>query len=234
MENLRFFHDLPEPPSVGRAYLEWHRDATGPLWAMADSNGWTFAAHFVWAETEFVVAELRVFPATDASDEPGWRQEDVDIPGRGLMANVVHDFPVGQLVRWATHRLTQPKSSNEDDVLEWADNLKWGGFSTAAVTSSPKRARRGRPPLDDLELAEVAFLYDAAIRSGEKAPIDFIAEQLDDPNPDRIRNVVAKSRKRGFLTPAPAPGQMGGHATEKAFDVLRGTRSTDQGEKENG
>lgn len=217
--DIRYDPDLPPPPEGGRAAFEWQANAHGPMWAATDVGGWTFRICLAWVGGEFVVGELRVHPLGQEDDATGSHTDDL-IPPRGLTATRVRNFRFGELISQAIHGLTGPKTNTIDDQLDWHDLLRSGGFDTELVAGTTRKQRRGRPPLDEVELASVAYLYDKALGDGVRAPINTVAEALGDPNPDRVRQVVSKCRERGFLTEAPAKGVPGGHLTERAIEVL--------------
>ena len=169
-----------------------------------------------------MVGELRVYPTAAAdSSNPNLLYETASIPGNGLAATLLHDFRFGEFIAAGIHKVVSPEIVEGVDLLFWHDDLESRGFDRKMFTSESHKRRRGRPPLDDQELAMVAYLYDKAVRQQAKAPIKFVTDALDDPNPDRVRQVVSKCRKRGFLTKALGKGIPGGRMTEKTVAILR-------------
>lgn len=224
--SIRINADLPDPPTLsGREYIRWMAEATGPIWAEDDANGWTIAARMVLRDGEWVAAEFRMFPTTEQPAPGTWSENPTDVPGkRGLTATDIDKAGFFPLVTEATRRLQAPDLSGDDirdDYLidNWIDLIGSGGVQPNDLAShQPKR--RGRPGLDPVELAEIADLYDQAMAAGEKKPIQWIADQLNEDNQALISQRVSKARKRGFLTPAPAKGVMGGRATTKTTEII--------------
>ncbi|MCH8984258.1 MAG: hypothetical protein IH943_09210 [Acidobacteria bacterium] len=169
-----------------------------------------------------MIQEFRVFPAGSANfnDQPS-SDSAAPIPANGVTASVVRNFRYGTFNQDAIRGLVVPQSFSEEAALDWQDLLMSGGFEPEHVTPESGKTRRGRPPLLNEELAQVAYHYDEAIRKQVKSPISYVADAIDDPNPDRVRQVVSKCRQRGFLTKAPAKGIRGGSITEKAIAILR-------------
>ena len=210
----------PVPELTGRDRLQQY--PPGQAWAVTETSNWTVAAYLAQKGDTFVVGEIRVYPteAVESSD-PTLLYETASIPGNGLTATLLHNFRFGEFVAAGIHKVVTPMSDDMVDLLDWDDDLTSHGFDRKEITADSQKRRRGRPPLDDHELATVAYLYEKAIREQAKSPIKFVADALNDPNPDRVRQVVSKCRKRGFLTPPPAKGIAGGHITDKAIAVLR-------------
>lgn len=78
-----------------------------------------------------------------------------------------------------------------------------------------RRARRpGRRPLSDELLAEVAAVYREAERIG-RPRIERLRERFPGYSDATLRNWVRKSRKRGFLGPAPSPHMAGERRMER-------------------
>lgn len=214
--------DLPPKPDSGRATFEWDASATGPIWAYHEQEAWVFALRIDWRDGQFIADELRVFPSGGWEvGSPRWTGGVELAPGIGLTARMLRGFRFGAVYAEARRQLMPPKSGSEDDVIEWHDLILREGSDHEEVADSPPPQRRGRPPLKDEELAMAAYLYDQAIREGARDPVSRVASRLDDPNPDRIRQVIYKCRNRGFLTAAPAPGRPGGELTEKSRQVLQ-------------
>jgi len=210
----------PMDPPEGRDQLRQHWGEA--MWAKSEDSGWIFAALLRQEGSQFVIQEFRVFPGGSATfnDQPS-SDGASPIPNNGVTASVVRNFRYGQFKEEAIRGLAAPQSFSEEGALDWHDLLMSAGFEPEDVTPQTAKPGRGRPRLPDEELAQVAYHYDEAIREQVKAPISHVADAIDDPNPDRVRQVVSKCRQRGFLTQAPAKGIPGGQITPKAIEIIK-------------
>jgi hypothetical protein len=112
-----------------------------------------------------------------------------------------------------------------DDASGWQRRqfeLEKDFYGTAAekgarVIEQPAHEGRGpgRPPIPDDTLREVAHLYSEAYRTGDRAPVKYVARQLGRPH-KQVKGWVVKARQKGFLPPT-LPGAIRG-ATETEDD----------------
>lgn len=216
-------HFPPMPTPKGRDALQQHWPFT--WWADYDEEGWTLSVHLVEKNDAIVVDEIRVKPAEAVeSSDPTRVYEPDSIPGHGLNGTMIRNFRFTPLIKSAIHELTRPPDSDEGiDFLDWADDLKSGGFDYTKVSSYTQNRRRGRPPLAEEELARMAYYYVDAIKEQVKAPLAYVSMKRygTDEYVELIRQRIVKCRQRGFLTPAPGNGIAGGHLTPKANEIIK-------------
>lgn len=85
--------------------------------------------------------------------------------------------------------------------------------------------RRRRPPVSgrsEQGLAEWAQRYVEVLPSAKGRPIAALAEQFN-YSTTHVRDVIARARREGFLTPTPR-GRAGGELTDKARMLLEDTK----------
>lgn len=161
-----------------------------------------------------------------------WRQQQADDTGSdeadasdrpraaysGVSTSTLRQIPLGEILASAERALASRDWTTEgvsiipgptlhgDDIPQDTRRLL---EATNALAEGP---RRGRPPLDDDLLAEVAHAYLEEATSG-RGLIRRLAHRFDRPEPT-VRDWVAAARKRGFLSPA-TPGRRGGTPGER-------------------
>jgi hypothetical protein len=162
-----------------------------------------------------VVREVRIGP------KPG-----ADLPDGGLPASVVRELSFGDVVDtfariieayWAPPgSALRPSLRGLDRVFPFLTSSepppRW---APAAVMSKP----RGRRPLSDEELLRASQAYADALRRRSKQPVRDAARQLGETSP-RVRDLLNKARRRGFLTLPMHQGRAGGQLTPKARALL--------------
>jgi hypothetical protein len=129
--------------------------------------------------------------------------------GPALTTSLLHKVPIEkelrQILRRAAKRLIWDKTLGEvigEDILSpraAADWRSWDERSEDVATAT--RTGRGRPPLTDKFLREVADAYREAVFAHENV-VHAILTQWPDKAPSTARNWIREARKRGILEQA--------------------------------
>lgn len=159
------------------------------------------------------IAELELFTLTwrDSSEEATDRRYALVPITSGLLRRI----PVGQILAKAQQRLAQDDWREDGITLIGLDGRsdlvpadlgeqQVRAMESAATAAVP--ARRGRPPLPDELLVDVARAYLRESTNGHGL-IRRLAAEFDRPEPT-ISDWVAAARERGYLSPA-TPGRRG-------------------------
>ncbi len=210
------------------------------IWAIGTPPGsntteWTIALRFVVQDDHPILSEARFFPTEDSPRDRAcgeWSGDPDAVPVLGLPAAVVKNVALfdletqvrASLANWKHPAWgggeTKPHDDGEppESYQEWSDLTDRAGIDT---DDTAQRRKRGRPPLEDDLLAEVAYHYVQALRTGEGVH-GYIWSQMNKGGEALpIAQRIKKARERGFLTATPKPGQRGGDITQKALDVLK-------------
>jgi hypothetical protein len=235
--NFTIHPDYPDTPTTVRDLAR----AAPPtsIWAIGNVPGddqaeWAVGLRFVIRDGYPLLAEQRLFPKGGTPFERSrgrWSVEAAAVPALGLPASLVKNLAIGGMeeqVRaaladykdpaWGDSRDVGPEGEPPNSWFEWFEAKDVMGIDTDDTT---QRRKRGRKPLTDEHLAEVAYHYVEAIRSNKKAHlyIEIQMKKKGDKRPPAAQ-WIKKARERGFLTSTPKPGQRGGTITPKAIAIL--------------
>ncbi len=167
------------------------------------------------------VAELELFrtswgyfdPWGDFVDPDGIEESDDAVePEQLITSDLLRRIPIGRIVAMAQQSLAQEEWRSEGlQVLMGPDRGpdelttdEINALETGALAA--KQTKRGRPPLPDSTLIEIAHAY------LEEAPIGVgllkrLSKRFDRPEAT-VRDWIAAARREGYLTPA-VPGKRG-------------------------
>lgn len=159
------------------------------------------------------IAELELFTLTwrDSGEEATDRRYAL-VP---ITSDLLRRIPVGQVLAKAQQRLAQDDWREEGITVIGVDGRSdlvpadLGEEQVRAMESAATAAlpsRRGRPPLPDELLVDVARAYLRESSNG-RGLIRRLAAEFDRPEPT-ISDWVAAARERGYLSPA-TPGRRG-------------------------
>jgi hypothetical protein len=225
------------------------------FWAVGpppgDKSGtWLVGLHFVVRDGYPILIEQRVVLNEGVSSTHAfgtWSGDEEAVPDSGLPASVVHALTIGSMQnqvraaladRWHSvwgdgRRDTYDDGEPPDNVTEHTGFTESTGID---ITNTAQPEKRGRKPLSDDRLAEVAYHYDQAMRINE--PVHGYVETRMSKHGEGVpvAQWTMKARRRGFLTPETKPGQPGGTITAKAIATLKssgfldsqGARNTEQ------
>jgi hypothetical protein len=140
----------------------------------------------------------------------------VDAPPGGLLGETLKRVRIGDHAR-ALAALVHAGRRAPADSTVWQ---RWAalGPARAAVERVPSSGR-GRPRLDDAELARAAQAYVAAIEARSPRPVLEAARQLGE-TADRVRGLLHRARRRKLLRDSRS-GVAAGILTPRARAVLR-------------
>lgn len=150
-----------------------------------------------------VIAELRIFPREKNSKSAGtWSAERKGIaavvPQGGVQGALLKEIKISSVLRQLDDVIAQTATEHPEFVARWP---MWQGQLLGrrpAKTSSGNAVRRGRPPLEDWRLAEIAKEYVHAIRRAREYPVRYIAKQRRE-SANTVRGWVFRAREKGFL-----------------------------------
>jgi hypothetical protein len=110
--------------------------------------------------------------------------------------------------------------------LEWLQDTHPGSeeairdFALEAPPNHKRNTtRRGRKPIPDRALLQVAKNYAKKICRRSRRPIADVARQKS-MTKEKVRAMIHQARKRGLLTGTPGQGRIGGQLTEKAHRLM--------------
>lgn len=223
--------------------------ATGPATTIVDvsdlwveqvlAGEWIVAGRLVPDDRGVpVVAELRIFPceARRAHRFLGrWGAEllGVNAPGvprGGLRATFVRRRVAGQVTRYerfateAIGTLQRAASTIPNATLrEHSAQLRASGFDVKPnmipTTATAPRRGAGRPETPALTYARMAEAYGAAWTAGLH-PIPELLRQGFAKTSTAAKSMIARARKKGFLSESAGNGKTSGRATDKARDTI--------------
>lgn len=224
---LPFDKYSPKPPSAFAWVHRWE------CWLELEiDDEWIAAYRIVPQEGGVVVAELRVFPLDRGSDRkpstPGlWSGEVLGIaasaPKGGLSARTLRRVKLNLHKKHAQEALNEIRKIVGDDFLQ-AFGLP---AMSAATKKRSKSERRGRRPLDESVLAEIAQRYVEATAAGSRSPVKHVAAQLGFTI-GKVRSALHKARARGILSKTKW-GTAGGRLTRKGKKLLAQNASRPKG-----
>jgi len=174
-----------------------------------------------------VIAELRVFPTgrTRKSTPAGkWSAETkgiaATVPDAGLQAATLKEIRLSRVLRQLDDAVARAAAEHPEFVVRWP---MWQGQPlgrSLARTSSERGHGRGRPPLADWVLAEIATEYVDALRRVHENPIRYIAQRRGE-GPNTVRGWVFRAREKGFLIGKRERGKASGTLSPLAKMVLQ-------------
>jgi hypothetical protein len=200
-----------------------------------------------------VVAEVRVYPSRWAQRAAGAPESGEhrglladDVPPKGLSTRLLRRLTIGAHIDEMSHILELAELAGTDllpaplrdaqigtapgtNLAEVARRLARRPGLVAHVAerqARPERRRGGRQPLPEVVIAEAAAAYIDARRRGSQHPIPDTARKLK-TSVARLRDLVYRARRRGFLTPT-VQGRGGGTLTSEAQALLRAARRRTQ------
>ena len=184
------------------------------LWLKVDvDDDWRADLRLAIQGNRFVVSEVRLFPRPEVDSPAGdsWPEAETSgvhakVPAGGLTARLLRRVPLQ-----VHERMLYP--------LHAVDLLLDGKGEPLSRQPGPQSPRRGRPPIPDEELLEVARVYETAFRAGQN-PTQAVATQFPEMSDARARDLVHRARQRNFLTEANW-GRAGGSLTPEARELVR-------------
>ena len=179
-------------------------------------GGWKVAYRLIAQDGQVVVAEVRLFPHEDGTNQevPGvWSGEllgsRAKVPFGGITSRLLRDIKMGE------HRKSVPV------VLKKL--RRWAPVSVERSRLARAEPRRqGRPPIDEVRLAKIAKRYVEALQAGSERPIVDTADAVGLTS-SGTRDLMYKARRRGILTPT-IRGRSGGQLTEKGRRLAKRNR----------
>lgn len=176
---------------------------------------WIVAFRLTNQRGQPVIAELRVFPDEPGHYPPGrWSGEygaPAKVPPGGLSARDLRQIRTqafrADLRTIATHLMP-----------EWGEELP-SLFPGVPLSTVPPRATQGRKGRSDLELAQIAAVYEAACIANRPA-IAAVAKAFK-LSLSKARDAVRRARVRGLLSSASKQGKGGGLVTPAARAILK-------------
>jgi hypothetical protein len=187
-----------------------HPNATPYVVCSATFDGWRAEMRLALQRGRLVVASLSVTPAAE------------EIPAGGLVSRLLRQIPVHAHVRAIAERMQRPYQRQTLEVLFAETEVEGALDAMLAGPRAPASPRRGRRPVAEETLLQVAAAYSEATKAGSPRPVEEAAARLAMTMP-RARDYVHRARGRGFLTPAEW-GRSGGQLTPKAHALLRPRR----------
>jgi len=176
---------------------------------------WIVAFRLTNQRGQPVIAELRVFPDEPGHYPPGrWSGEygaPAKVPPGGLSARDLRQIRTqafrADLRTIATHLMP-----------EWGEELG-SLFPGVPLSTVPPRATQGRKGRSDLELAQIAAVYEAAYHANRPAgPAVARAFKF---SRSKARDAVRRARTRGLLGGGGKRGKGGGPLTALAREILK-------------
>lgn len=231
----------------GHAWAWLGTPLEGQPW-LREACRWVAEYRLAIQDGRLIVAEVRVCPARwgllgDAASGEDAGIAASDVPPGGLTTRLLRRLTIGahvdftrklleQLggtVRWPDGRVSKyppawtiPGVADRPGAVVLIDLAAAGATKRAASAARrPNGKRAGRQPLSDAVLVEAAAAYrDARKRSPRPVPDAARALGMSEA---RMRDLVYRARKRGFLTPT-KQGRGGGSFTPEADAILRRLR----------
>jgi hypothetical protein len=183
------------------------------LWADEPlGEGWTASFRLDWTGTEFVLGELRVTYSLQSADYT-------------RIAGYIGPAPPGLTARRlrkvsfeAAHQAAREEL--ESQIAEYYDpeDLRRHLEETRLARGHKARSAR-RNTWTDAEYVSLAARYVAKVRDGAQAPVAELAAEYNYA-PSRIRQALAYTRKRGWLTPT-TQRRAGGTLTDEALRIAK-------------
>lgn len=132
----------------------------------------------------------------------------------GLSTRLVREeIKVREHLDEATRRMRELHEAVDAETQGRWERIPYVQAALEGLSSRP--GRRGHP---DRFYAELAAAYVDRVKAGSRRPVADLAAQ-EYLSEDRVRTLVARARKKGFLTPA-EPGKPGGELTARAEEML--------------
>jgi len=170
--------------------------------------GWRAVLRLENIDKNPIVTEIRI----SAAHVEIWIDEKTTSSSLGFKSNNpsnIQDLSSTMLRKVAVDRLVKRGLSQIPTAVKtrpWAEGLSF------------EWKRVGRTGRNDLFYAEQAARYVDIVNSGETKPLVKLAEALH-LSTSQTRGILAQSRKRDLLSPAPK-GRAGGWLTDKAEELL--------------
>jgi len=199
------------------------------------AGGWAAAYRIFLRDDEILVAEMRVFPLSEYSNDrrPGeWNVNDAQCPEHGITARllnteVVLGEHIHELLRETWHNLAGSVMELEGGSLEdqrmaekfaaWFRRADGGFLAELPTSSSSRRGPKGEP----IEYyAKLARDYVRKCEEG-RSPVKALAKARN-MKVSTARAALNRARNRGLLT-RQKQGRAGGQLTKSATRVLSET-----------
>lgn len=178
------------------------------------SDDWTAEYRLAMEKGRVVIAEVHIFPG-DWITEQGLAKALV--PAGGVTTRILRSVSTGAHVDYYTELANV--------IRKQGRALADFGILTTMLSSRrlkprpPGTPRRGRKPLSDEVLLKAAQAYFHARKAGAPAPI-VAAAKATKMSEARMRDLIYRARRRGFVTPT-FQGRGGGNLTPEASKLLR-------------
>lgn len=206
------------------------------LWWEDIIDDWIVSLRLAERDGHLIATEVRIFPDDgDPHREAGEWDHNTPKEVAHVPSDILRKANVATQVSKARAALARDADTINWDLLKSYQDLSLlkslaldAGFTDLTQLDKPTHAERrpGRRGHPDEHYLRFAAAYEAAFKNPETThkPIAAVAEQINESR-QYVSDMIAESRKRGLLLPAPSKGQPGGELTQNAHRLLRELRT---------